>query len=445
MMPFYSTVHFTFGGIKMAYLMNLTNQNDHHLLTDLFLIGSDEHCNLQILGELSPPRQSRIEAKGDLYILRDLRSGCATRVNGQMITEIALEDGDEISVGGGHYIFLKELPREKSLGLCSRNESWAQQLKMLGSVAATDYPVLILGPSGTGKEVLAEALHKHSLRNEGPFVSVNCSALTETLIESELFGHLKGSFTGAIADRKGAFEAARGGTLFLDEIGDLPYCLQAKLLRALENSEIRPVGSDRNIKTNVRVISATHQNLLEKIASKEFRSDLYFRLNVVTANIPSLKSRMEDFEIILMEFAKKFRVRFSMGAIMKLKHHIWPGNIRELKNTVARASAFFPKQSIEESHVDLIIDKLTLLPGFATPIDNKAEIQKSTLPVIKEVERQMIVKRLIANEGNQRRTANELGIPKSTLHDRLKTYQINPKEYSARALRDAKVLERLSL
>lgn len=429
----------------MAFLMNLDNHAESHSLSDIFLIGNDAQCNLQIESELSPPRQSRIEAKAEGFLIRDLRSGYATRVNGQMITELVLQDGDEIEVGGRAYAFLHTLPVEKSLGLKSKNEAWAQQLKMLGSVATTDYPVLILGPSGTGKEVLAEALHQHSQRSSGPFVSVNCSALTETLIESELFGHLKGSFTGAIADRKGAFEAARGGTLFLDEIGDLPYCLQAKLLRALENSEIRPVGSDKNIKTDVRIVAATHQNLLEKISLKEFRSDLYFRLNVVTATIPSLKNRMEDFEIILMEFAKKFRVRFTMGAIMKMKHHIWPGNIRELKNTVARASAFFPRQSIDEKYVDHIIDKLTILPGFALSMAPQTESQKAALPVIKEVERQMIVKRLIANQGNQRRTASELGIPKSTLHDRLKTYEINPKDYSARALRESKVLERLSL
>jgi DNA-binding NtrC family response regulator len=432
-------------GIKMAYLMNLDNHAEHHELTDIFLIGNDPRCNLRIEGDLSPERQSRIESKDGAYLIRDLRSGYATRVNGHLITDLILENEDQIFVGGRTYVFLTELPTETSLGMKSKNESWAQQLKMLGSVAGTDHPVLILGPSGTGKEVLAEALHKNSKRRDGPFVSVNCSALTETLIESELFGHLKGSFTGAIADRKGAFEAARGGTLFLDEIGDLPYCLQAKLLRALENNEIRPVGCDKNIRTDVRIVAATHQNLLEKIANKEFRSDLYFRLNVVTANIPSLKSRMEDFEIILMEFAKKYRVRFTMGAIIKMRNHIWPGNIRELKNTVARASAFFPRLSIDETHVDHIIDKMTILPGFAGVPSTGAELQKKALPVMKEVERQMIVKRLIANQGNQRLTANELGIPKSTLHDRLKTYQINPKDFNARALRDSKVLERLSL
>ncbi|WP_374032992.1 sigma 54-interacting transcriptional regulator [Bdellovibrio bacteriovorus] len=193
----------------------------------------------------------------------------------------------------------------------SRNEVWNEELQTLSNVAKTEFPVLILGPSGTGKDVIAQALHENSLRDKGPFVSVNCSALSETLIESELFGHVKGSFTGAINDRKGAFEAARGGTLFLDEIGDLSYSLQAKLLRALENNEIRPVGADRNVRTDVRIIAATHQNLSEKIREGLFRSDLYFRLNVVSVAPPALALRMEDFEELLYTFARKMRVRFS--------------------------------------------------------------------------------------------------------------------------------------
>ena len=197
----------------------------------------------------------------------------------------------------------------------------------LSSVATSSCPVLILGPSGTGKDVLANAIHNSSKKSGAPFISVNCSALTETLVESELFGHTKGSFTDAVSDRKGAFEAARGGTLFLDEIGDLPYSLQAKLLRALENNEIRPVGSDRSIKTDVRIIAATHQNLYNKIRDGEFRADLFYRLNVITIETPALKERIEDFDNLLYSFARQMRVRFSFNAIKTLKKHDWPGNI----------------------------------------------------------------------------------------------------------------------
>jgi len=256
-----------------------------------------------------------------------------------------------------------------------------------------------------------------------PMVSVNCTALTETLVESELFGHVKGSFTGATCDRKGAFEAARRGTLFLDEIGDLSPAIQAKLLRALENNEIRPVGADYNIETDVRVIAATHQNLKKKIQSGLFRADLYYRLSVIVIHPPALSERMEDFEEILYAFAKKMRVCFSYMAIQKLKKHTWPGNIRELRNTVARASAFFPHIKIEESHVDKILDLLSLESTGHT-VESLGQ-----LPVIKEIEKQMIIKQLSANLGNQRKTATDLGIPKSTLHDRLRNYNIDPRQF----------------
>jgi DNA-binding NtrC family response regulator len=253
-------------------------------------------------------------------------------------------------------------------------------------------------------------------------VSVNCSALSESLIESELFGHLKGSFTGAVHDRKGAFESARGGTLFLDEIGELPYGLQAKLLRAIENNEVRAVGSDQVVKTNVRIIAATHQNLHQKIAAKSFRQDLFYRLNVITFNIPSLLERLEDFEDIFYQLCKESRTRFSIDALERMKRHTWPGNIRELKNVVARAAAIFPETTIEERMLSNIMDASPTLP---LSLDGISLFSNEKLNLVKEMEKQMILTRLIANNGNQRKTALDLGIPKSTLHDRIKGYNID--------------------
>lgn len=310
-----------------------------------------------------------------------------------------------------------------SFPLQSRNLFWNAELQTLADISKTDFPVLLLGPSGTGKDVLAQAIHGASPRENASFISVNCSALTETLIESELFGHVKGAFTGALADRKGAFESARNGTLFLDEIGDLPFALQAKLLRALENSEIRPVGSDKVIKTDVRIIAATHQNLSQKIQDGQFRSDLFFRLNVVSVYTPPLKDRIEDFEDLLNVFAKQMRVRFSYDAIQKLKMHSWPGNIRELRNLVFRASAVFPQQQIDIHRAE------RLLRNSATCTPNIEESQNPRMSVIKEVEKQIILKKLQENKGNQRRTAQELGMPKSTLNDRLRQYNINARSY----------------
>ncbi len=296
------------------------------------------------------------------------------------------------------------------------------RLRSLKNLSETNLPVFLHGESGTGKEILARVIHDLSQRSEKPFIGVNCSALTENLVESELFGHVKGSFTGATGDRKGSFEAARGGTLFLDEIGDLPPSLQPKLLRALENQEIRPVGSDKVIKTDVRIIVATHKNLEQMVAEGKFRADLYFRIHVIKIPIPALRERMEDFEDILYHFAREYRTRFSVPAIVELKKHIWPGNIRELKNVVARASALFPQEHIQPEHVINLVDQATVP---VAPQSALISPRLSNLPFLKDIEKELIRSRLIANEGNQRRTAMDLGIPKSTLHDRIKSYGIN--------------------
>lgn len=386
-------------------------------LSDFVTIGKDVQCQFQLDSPQVSERHARLERKEQGFLIRDLRSAAGTYVNDARVMEAYLQDGDIIRIGDNELIYIEKPADQKEFPLKSRNEVWNQELQTLSNVSQTEFPVLILGPSGTGKDVIARALHETGNRNKGPFISVNCSALSETLIESELFGHLKGSFTGAINDRKGAFEAARGGTLFLDEIGDLSYGLQAKLLRALENNEIRPVGSDKNIQTDVRIIAATHQNLPEKISEGSFRSDLYFRLNVITVNPPALLFRMEDFEELLYNFARKMRVRFSFGAIARLKKHPWPGNIRELKNLVNRATALYPREQILESHIEKLLDRTLLSRTEDRPTND--------IPVIKEIEKQMIIKRLSANKGNQRRTAQDLGMPKSTLHDRLKYYSID--------------------
>lgn len=405
----------------IAYLNPLHQNSEPLILGEYFTLGTGAGCSKMLEDATVSERHARIEKKDEQFILKDMRSGSGTYLNENKVFEAELTAGDVIRLGQLEFQFC--IRRETTASqLKSKNEVWNRELETLTNLSKTHFPVLLLGPSGTGKDILAQEIHRCSPRMDAPFVSVNCSALTETLVESELFGHVKGSFTGAVADRKGAFESARGGTLFLDEIGDLPYSLQAKLLRALENNEIRPVGSDKTIKTNVRIIAATHQNLHEKIQSGQFRSDLYFRLNVLQMTPPPLICRMEDFDDLLMSFARLYKVRFSMPAISKLKKHTWPGNIRELKNSVARARALLPDTYIEEAHVTQLIDK---------PLDAPvaAEVESSQMPVMKEIEKQMIIKRLIANKGNQRRTAQDLGMPKSTLHDRLKYYSIDIEKF----------------
>lgn len=402
----------------------LDQSNQKWSVSDYANLGTDSTCSIQISAEKTEARHARLEVKERKLLIKDLRSQSGTFVNGAQVLEAILKDGDVITLGEKEFVIHDNLLKKKDFPLSSRNDFWNEQLKSLASVAHSKHPVLLLGPSGAGKDVIAQTLHLGSDHSESPFLSVNCSALTETLVESELFGHVKGSFTGAINDRKGAFEAARGGTLFLDEIGDLPYGLQAKLLRALENNEIRPVGSDRSVKTNVRIIAATHQNLYQKIREGSFRSDLFYRLNVITIEAPALKERLEDFDELLYSFAKQMRVRFSHNAIQCLKRHDWPGNIRELKNLVARASALYPKQYIEEKHLDSLLNRKERLAHAQTGVSYSTG-ESNQMSVIKEIEKQMILKRLAANQGNQKRTAIDLGMPKSTLHDRIRHYNID--------------------
>lgn len=402
----------------------LDNTKQKWTVTEYANLGSDSTCQIQADGLYVDPRHARVEVKNQKLILKDLRSSSGTYVNGAQVLESILKDGDIITIGSLDFVVHENNKPKKEFPLSSQNPAWDEQLKSLSSVARSKHPVLLLGPSGAGKDIIAQNIHQTSALAEAPFLSVNCSALTETLIESELFGHIKGSFTGAIADRKGAFEAARGGTLFLDEIGDLPYGLQAKLLRALENNEIRPVGSDKSIKTNVRIIAATHQNLYNRIRENSFRADLFYRLNVITIEAPALKDRIEDFDMLLYTFARQMRVRFSFNSIQSLKKHDWPGNIRELKNVVARASALFPKEYIEEKHIDVLLNKKEKLAHMNASAQYTTQ-DAGQISVIKEIEKQMILKRLSANHGNQKRTAIDLGMPKSTLHDRIRHYNID--------------------
>jgi DNA-binding NtrC family response regulator len=240
-----------------------------------------------------------------------------------------------------------ELPKHDSrVKMIGVSRALQEVFKLVGRVARTDAPVLIAGESGTGKELVAKAVHEYSPRRQKEMITINCGAIPENLLESELFGHEKGSFTGAIARRAGRFEQADGGTLFLDEIGDMPLTIQVKLLRVLQDGSFSRVGANETLTTDVRIIAATHKNLVEEVAAGRFREDLYYRLNVVEIRIPPLRERREDIpllaEFFLQRITKKngmARIRLSAEAVNTLQSHHWPGNVRELENTIARACA----------------------------------------------------------------------------------------------------------
>ncbi len=285
--------------------------------------------------------------------------------------------------------------------------------------ARTPLSIFIHGETGTGKEVIASLLHAWSDRASGPFVPINCAALSLSLVESELFGHVKGAYTGAHQQRPGALLQAHNGTLFLDEIGDLPMDIQVKLLRFLENGEIRPVGSDTTSRASVRVICATHKPLLQLVESGQFRRDLYYRLASVTLTIPALRDRLEDIEFLAHSYAHEFGKTLSPGAIIRLKAYEWPGNVRELRHTVERACAMVGEfsQVIGEENFDFLID----------PAGKPALGACSTAPAILnlyEMERHLLLKSLRVTHGNRTEAAKLLGVARSTLFEMLKRHRV---------------------
>lgn len=400
------------------------DKNGHRIRQEVknFLSIGRDSSNLLVLGDTSVSRHHvRIEKETETgpFVIQDMNSRNGLFLNGTRVYKAILTDNDKITLGDFHlYFSFDQYGLSWPLKTKSLNKDWNKELACVPHAAQTDSPILILGPSGTGKEILAQIIHQASKRNQGPLVSVNCSALTESLVESELFGHKKGSFTGSISNRKGAFLSATQGTLFLDEVGDLPLTLQPKFLRAIEYQEIKPVGSDEVFKTDARIISATHQDLNLKSEIREFRQDLFYRLNVVTICIPPLRERMEDFDNLLKNFALVIGVTFSDQAVEVLKSYHWPGNIRELKNMVERARAFFANDVIDKEKACYILSQ-----------GKQKSVDKYPFHTLKELEKSTIVKLLKLYKGNQKKVADTLDIPKSTLSDRLKRYKIQASYY----------------
>ena len=295
---------------------------------------------------------------------------------------------------------------------------------LLEQMATSDASVLITGESGTGKEVVARALHRRR-RPDAPFVAVNTAAIPEALLESELFGHVKGSFTGAVADRTGLFVRATGGTLFLDEIGDMPLALQAKLLRALQDRVVRPVGSDRELPFDARLVSATHHDLESDIEAGRFRQDLYFRINVIHVEVPPLRARGPDILLLAQTFCDRFAAAsgkrvtgLSVGAAEKLLAYAWPGNVRELENAMERAVAV-------TQFAELAVDDLPeRIRSYKTSHVVVASDDPAELPSMAEVERAYIERVLQAVAGNKTLAAKILGFDRKTLYNKLERYAL---------------------
>ena len=289
--------------------------------------------------------------------------------------------------------------RHNSTGSILGSSPQLTQLRgLIRQCAASDAPVLLRGESGTGKELVSRALHSQSVRASNPFVAINCGAIPDQLLESELFGHRRGAFTGATCDRKGRFELAHKGTLFLDEIGDMPSQLQVKFLRVLEEKVIQPLGGTSEIEVDVRIVAATHRDLEEMVSEGEFREDLLYRLNVLPIRIPPLSQRKEDIPELLDHFAESFavsnkRVSFTRRSLLLLQAYSWPGNVRELSNLVQRFSVLYPGKTIELSKIpeEFLSQELIHMAGFSedSTIEEQSDVnsgEKEDLRSFYEVE-----------------------------------------------------------
>jgi PAS domain S-box-containing protein len=309
-------------------------------------------------------------------------------------------------------------------GLIGLSNEMKKVYGIIEKAALSDAPVIIFGESGTGKELVARAIHERGYRKDGPYVQVNCAALNESLLESELFGHVKGSFTGAFRDRKGRFQTAHHGDLFLDEIGDVPLSIQIKLLRALETKQFEHVGDDRSISVDVRIITATNKNLVELISQNKFREDLYFRINVLPIQLPPLRQRLEDIPLLVQTFMRRLnkRTRKNIKGIQReamnaLLDYRWPGNVRELKSVLHYAFTIAESGPIDCNH----------LPPQLMAHAQCREAKKSSLNVKDAKEKQYLMEALKEAGGNQTQAAAILGVNRVTVWNRMRKYGIDIK------------------
>ncbi|MCL1920064.1 MAG: sigma 54-interacting transcriptional regulator [Kiritimatiellaeota bacterium] len=409
------------------------------LNSDTFTIGSGPHNDLVIDDSTVSKRHCEIIIEQSGYQIRDLNSTNGTLVQGVRVSSAHLAPGAEIQLGKSRIVFCPlqdandiPLSPNEALGkMVGRSIPMRRIFYLVETYAPSDATIMITGETGTGKEVLAEEIHNFSTRKDKPFIVIDCAAISKELIESELFGHVKGAFTGANADRQGAFELADGGTVFLDEIGDLSPDLQPKLLRVLEKREIRRVGCNKVRKIDVRIISATNRNLSHEVNEGRFREDLYYRLSVVHLELPPLRRRREDVPLLVKRFITQLHGEEAMGQIADadrtmdvLKRHEWPGNVRELRNLIELAfysekrpvnlSAFLSIGSLRAGRANNAEPEAT----FST--DKPFKDAKNDL--IEEFEKAYLHDLLTRNRQNISRSAREAGIERAYLQRLIRKY-----------------------
>jgi DNA-binding NtrC family response regulator len=419
----------------------------HALIGPRLLIGRSQRCDISLPATDVSRVHCIITNDNTGYHLVN-RSQFGTLIDGNPADRTLLSEGDVIELGGYRLVFSKKSPprqleqctakrinplansvreectpplassapgkkpkanRSKGHFMVGKTPSMTRLYRHIQTMARHSAPVLITGESGTGKELTARALHNASANSDGPFIAINCAAIADTLFESELFGHEKGAFSGALARKDGAFLAADGGTLFLDEIGELRYDLQAKLLRVLETGEVRRVGSTTTNTPHVRIIAATNRSLPEMVRDKQFREDLLYRLSILTLQLPPLRDRVADIPELSRAILSRHQpnVFLSEEALSALNNHRWPGNVRELRNVLLRA-LIMHGPPLRAEHFE-----------FTQWLDHQDS------PATKSLDRDTLETALLRNEGNRSQTARELGIPRSTLIYKIKHWEIS--------------------
>ncbi|HUH03707.1 MAG TPA: sigma 54-interacting transcriptional regulator [Kofleriaceae bacterium] len=424
---------------KLVVIKGPQRGTEFVISSDVIRVGKAPENDLPVTDETVSRVHFEIvrDAKG--YLVRDMQSTNGTFLDGAEIKEAYIRAGSVISAGASELKFtpfeerIEILPSERErLGeMVARSRPMREIFGLLERIAHTDATVLIEGETGTGKDMIARTLHGLSRRAGAPFIVVDCGAVAGTLIESELFGHEKGSFTGAIAARQGAFELANGGTVFLDELGELSLDLQPKLLRVLEQRELRRVGGSKILKVDLRVVAATRKDLRSEVEKGKFREDLYFRLNVVPIVAPPLRERREDVPMLIDHFLEKLSgdnqiPHLSDNARAALMAHDWPGNVRELRNVLERALAL----NSDPSHLVAPLGDNPILGGGSTEqrmaFDPVRSFREQKEVWIEKFERQYLEWLLKRSDGNISKAARDADMDRKYLHKLLKKYDVDP-------------------
>jgi two-component system, NtrC family, response regulator HydG len=408
-------------------VLTLSYAGKHHRLRPdrPFHIGSHQDNDLAVDDPFVSGFHCRIAFDGQAWIATDLGSTNGMQINNVRVREAelpipcALRFGKaEAAVFSGSMVAgagSMNSDTESFFGMVAKSDNMRAVFGLINRVANAKEPVLIQAESGSGKELVAQAIHKASSRSAHVFLALNCGALTSSLIESELFGHVRGAFTGAITDKMGAFEAANQGTLFLDEIGELPLDLQPKLLRVLENHAVRRLGGTKEVTISTRVVAATHRNLLELVHEGKFREDLFHRLFVLSIRVPPLRERPEDIAALAQHFVRTQSDNgrtLSADACQVLLDYTWPGNVRELRNVLVRALLMTDTLTIGPEHLEFLTN------AFTTP----SQDARRSVRLLEEKESRRIEEALAQADGNRAEAARLMGLSKSTFHDRLRRF-----------------------